>query len=186
MAIVTRTDHETPLADPQEVAAFLARHGIWYRRFPDLERVGEGASDETILAAFAPAIAELRAEGGYTTADVIDVEPETPGLASMLAKFNKEHWHDEDEVRFIVEGRGVFHIHPPEAAVFRIEVREGDMIKVPKGTLHWFDLCPENRIRAIRLFQDAGGWTPRYTGSGAEAAHEPLCFGPRYFPSPAR
>ena len=34
----------------------------------------------------------------------------------MLAKFSTEHWHDEDEVRFIVRGRGLFHIHPREGA----------------------------------------------------------------------
>jgi ARD/ARD' family len=43
---------------------------------------------------------------------VIDVTPETPNLEAMLAKFRREHWHDEDEVRFIIRGRGLFHIHP--------------------------------------------------------------------------
>ena len=42
------------------------------------------------------------------------------------------------------------------------------MIRVPRGTRHWFDLCADRRIRAIRLFQDVSGWTPHYTGSGRE------------------
>ena len=46
---------------------------------------------------------ELRRRGGYVTADVIDVSPETPILEVMLAKFNREH---EDEVRFIIHGPG--------------------------------------------------------------------------------
>ena len=50
---------------------------------------------------------------------MIDVRPETPNLDVMLAKFNREHWHDEDEVRFIIEGRGLFHIHPPGKAGLR-------------------------------------------------------------------
>ena len=83
----------------------------------------------------------------------------------MLNKFNAEHWHDEDEVRFIVEGRGLFHIHPPDGPVFAIEVEAGDLIRVPRGTHHWFDLCADRRIRAIRLFQDPSGWTPHYTGT---------------------
>jgi 1,2-dihydroxy-3-keto-5-methylthiopentene dioxygenase len=182
MAIVTRSDDGTTLDEPAAVAAFLGHHGIWYRRFTDPARLRGGATDAEILAAFAGPIAELKEEGGYTTADVIDVGPDTSGLVAMLAKFSREHWHDEDEVRFIVEGRGVFHIHPAGGAVFRIEVRAGDMIRVPRGTLHWFDLCPESRIRAIRLFQNAAGWTPRYTDSGVEAGHEPLCFGPQYLP----
>ena len=100
----------------------------------------------------------------------------------MLQKFKTEHWHDEDEVRFIIEGRGVFHIHPPNGPVFAIEVEAGDLIRVPRGTHHWFDLCQERRIRAIRLFQDPSGWTPHYTGSGVDAGFQPMCFGRSYLP----
>ena len=108
----------------------------------------------------------LRARGGYRAVDVIDVRPDTANLDAMLAKFSREHWHDEDEVRFIVEGRGLFHIHPDGGPVFALEVVAGDLIRVPQGTRHWFDLCAERRIRAIRLFQDTSGWTPHYTDSG--------------------
>jgi 1,2-dihydroxy-3-keto-5-methylthiopentene dioxygenase len=103
----------------------------------------------------------------------------------MLAKFSREHWHDEDEVRFIIEGRGLFHIHPATGPVFAIEVEAGDLIRVPRGTHHWFDLCVDRRIRAIRLFQDASGWTPRYTDSGVDKGFEPVCFGPAYVSPPS-
>src|SRR5207249_9188533 len=91
------------------------------------------------------------------------VNRDTPGLDAMLAKFNIEHTHDEDEVRYIISGRGLFHIHPPQGPVVAIEVKAGDLIRVPRGTLHWFDLCGDRRIRAIRLFQEKSGWTPHYT-----------------------
>jgi 1,2-dihydroxy-3-keto-5-methylthiopentene dioxygenase len=113
------------------------------------------------------------------------VKPDTPNLDAMLAKFSREHWHDEDEVRFIVEGRGIFHIHHAGAPVFAIEVEAGDLIRVPRGTYHWFDLCADRRIRAIRLFQDVSGWAPHYTESGVDAGFQPICFGPSYIaPSP--
>jgi 1,2-dihydroxy-3-keto-5-methylthiopentene dioxygenase len=130
--------------------------------------VAADAPPEVLLQAYSQEIDALKARGGYVTADVIDVKPETPNLDVMLNKFNAEHWHDEDEIRFIVEGRGLFHIHPPDHPVFAIEVEAGDLIRVPKGTLHWFDLCSDKRIRAIRLFQDASGWTPHYTQSGVD------------------
>ena len=85
-------------------------------------RSRQARQPRTLLAAYTPKIDELKARGGYVTADVIDVKPDTPGLDAMLAKFSTEHWHDEDEVRFIVEGRGLFHIHPPDRPVFAIEV----------------------------------------------------------------
>ena len=117
---------------------------------------------------------------------MIDVKADTPGLDAMLARFNSEHWHDEDEVRLIVEGRGLFHIHPPDGPVFAIEVEAGDLIRVPRGTHHWFDLCGDRRIRAIRLFQDPSGWTPHYTESGVDRGFQPVCFGPAYFRRAAR
>jgi 1,2-dihydroxy-3-keto-5-methylthiopentene dioxygenase len=127
-------------------------------------------------------IDDLKARGGYVTADVIDVFPDTPGLDAMLNRFNSEHWHDEDEVRFIVEGRGVFHVHPPGEPVFAVEVGPGDLIRVPRGTHHWFDLCNDRRIRAIRLFQDPAGWAPHYTHTGVDKGFQPVCFGPAYIP----
>jgi 1,2-dihydroxy-3-keto-5-methylthiopentene dioxygenase len=113
---------------------------------------------------------------------VINVKPTTPGIDAMLARFNKEHWHDEDEVRFIVHGRGLFHIHPTDGTVFSLEMTKGDMIRVPRGTHHWFDLCMDKTIRAIRLFQDPSGWAPHYTETGEDAKFQPLCFGPAYIP----
>ncbi|MFN9368263.1 MAG: 1,2-dihydroxy-3-keto-5-methylthiopentene dioxygenase [Planctomycetia bacterium] len=180
MAIVTVPDHDRRITEPSEIAAFLADHGIHYDRGPLEDRVDPGAPAEAILAAYAPEIDELKQRGGFVTADVIDVRPETPNLDVMLAKFAKEHTHTEDEVRFILQGRGVFHINPGDRPVFAIEVWAGDLISVPLGTRHWFDLCGDRRIRAIRLFQDMTGWTPHYLGDGVHGRYEPLCLGPAW------
>jgi 1,2-dihydroxy-3-keto-5-methylthiopentene dioxygenase len=98
----------------------------------------------------------------------------------MLDRFNREHTHSEDEVRFIVKGRGVFHIHAmkPRELVFSIETEAGDLINVPVGVRHWFDLCAERAIRAIRLFQDKAGWTPEYIENGVHSQYVPICFNP--------
>jgi 1,2-dihydroxy-3-keto-5-methylthiopentene dioxygenase len=182
MATVNIRDQHRVLTDSGEICGFLGRFGIWYRRFEGADSLADDAAPEEVLAAYEAPIRELMAEGAYRTADVIDIHPDTPDLQAMLDKFNVEHWHDEDEVRFIVRGRGLFHIHPEDHPVFSIEVEAGDMINVPHGTRHWFDLCRDRRIRAIRLFQDPAGWTPRYTGSGVDAGYQPLCFGPGYIP----
>jgi 1,2-dihydroxy-3-keto-5-methylthiopentene dioxygenase len=105
------------------------------------------------------------------------VSPQTPNLDAMLAKFSREHWHDEDEVRFIVQGRGIFHVNPQTSPVVGIEIESGDLSRVPRGTLHWFDLCSDRQIRCIRLFQDPNGWTPSYTESGKDKNFEPVCLG---------
>ena len=180
MAVVRIAASNQVFREAAEVSTFLAGHGIDYERWT-VDRAVEGdASAEQLLASYGPEIDTLKARGGYRTADVIDVRPETPNLDAMLAKFSREHWHDEDEVRFIVEGRGLFHIHPTTGPVFAIEVEAGDLIRVPRGTHHWFDLCADRRIRAIRLFQDTSGWTPHYTDSGIDRGFQPVCFGPSY------
>jgi len=180
MALVNIPAESVTLKDAQEVGAFLAAHGIDYECWTPEHDVAPDAPAETVLAAYGREIDALKARGGYVTADVIDVKPDTPNLDMMLAKFSREHWHDEDEVRFIIEGRGLFHVHPASGPVFSIEVVAGDLIRVPRGTHHWFDLCGDRRIRAIRLFQDTSGWTPHYTESGVDQGFDPVCFGPTY------
>lgn len=183
MAVVRIPREEKTLHDELSIRAELAPLNVEYERW-DLSRVSDDASAEEVLAAYAAEIDEMKRVGGYTTADVIDVNPATPNLETMLAKFDKEHTHSEDEVRFILAGRGIFflrqHASDGSDKVLSVEVGPGDMLRVPRGTTHWFTLCEDRRIRAIRWFQDTTGWTPHYTNSGADAAYQPLCFGPAY------
>jgi 1,2-dihydroxy-3-keto-5-methylthiopentene dioxygenase len=166
------------------VRVYLAGIDIDYMRWEPAQAVPANAPAAEVLTAYSAEIDHLKAQGRYVTVDVIDVSPTTPGLEAMLNRFNSEHWHDEDEVRFIIEGRGLFHIRPWQGPVVSITVEAGDLIRVPRGTRHWFDLCQERRIRAIRLFQDPSGWTPHYTQSGADKDYQPVCFGPSYLSEP--
>ncbi|MCI0487042.1 MAG: cupin domain-containing protein [Blastocatellia bacterium] len=184
MAIVTIPDENRTLTDAGEITEYLGGLGIDYERWEPSHEIAPNAPPEEILSAYADEIEKLKAGGGYVTADVIDVNSQTEGLEAMLAKFNREHWHDEDEVRFIIHGRGLFHIRSREGAVAAIEVEAGDLIRVPRGTWHWFNLCSDREIRAIRLFQDPAGWAPVYTESGVDGSYQPVCMGPNYFPPP--
>jgi 1,2-dihydroxy-3-keto-5-methylthiopentene dioxygenase len=163
MAVLRIPEQGRAIAGKGAVADYLGSIGIDYDVWEPSHPTSPGAPQEEILAAYSREIESLKKRGGYVTADVINVNAQTPNLDAMLAKFSREHWHDEDEVRFILQGRGLFHIRPKDAAVVAIEVEAGDLIRVPRGTWHWFDLC--------------SGWTPQYTGSGADAKFEPVCFG---------
>lgn len=177
MAVVRIPEQKQKFTTKDEITEYLAGIHIEYEVWEPSHPIGPDAAAEEILEAYSPEIDKLKRRGGYVTADVINVNPQTPGLDAMLARFNREHWHDEDEVRFIIQGHGLFHIHPKESPVVAIEVEAGDLIRIPRGTWHWFDLCSDRQIRAIRLFQDPSGWTPLYTDSGVDARFEPVCFG---------
>lgn len=182
MAVLRIPDENRSLGEHDEVRDYLAGIGIDFERWELVAGLAADASADEVLTAYSEQVEKLKRRGGYVTADVIDVTADTPGLDAMLAKFSIEHTHDEDEVRYIIAGRGLFHIHPQHGPVVAIEVEAGDLIRVPRGTQHWFDLCRDRRIRAIRLFQDKSGWTPKYTSSGVDRNYEPVCLGPRYIP----
>jgi 1,2-dihydroxy-3-keto-5-methylthiopentene dioxygenase len=185
MAILNIPDKNQILQDYNKVRDFLAGIDIVYEYWEPVADLSHDASNEEVLIAYSKLINELKRRGGYVTADVITVNKNTPGLDAMLAKFNIEHRHDEDEVRYILSGRGLFHIHSQQQRdqVVAIEVDTGDLICIPRDTLHWFDLCGDRKIRAIRLFQNVSGWTPHYTHSAIDRKYEPVCWGPRYIQS---
>jgi 1,2-dihydroxy-3-keto-5-methylthiopentene dioxygenase len=178
MAVLRFPDHNEKIDTEPEIRSALGALGIDYERW-SLDRVPADSSAETVLAAYSDEIDAMKRRGGYVTADVIDVTPGTPGLDAMLARFDKEHTHSEDEVRFILAGRGIFFLHL-NGRVVSVEVGPGDMLRVPRGTTHWFTLCDDRRIRAVRWFQQTEGWTPHYTGSGVDQGYQPICFGPAY------
>lgn len=180
MAVVLIPDENRKIEDAKAIGAFLKPFGIWHERWELEERVSPDAPAEQILDAYKPEIDRLKSAGGYITADVMQVSPATPNLDAMMEKFKSEHTHAEDEVRFILKGAGLFHIHPESGPVFAIQVEAGDLINVPKGVRHWFNLCADKTIRAIRLFQNPAGWTPVYEPSPVSGRYQPLCFGPAY------
>lgn len=168
------------IKNPEEIGEYLGKIGIQYERWNWEKLSSEDASQEEILEAYAREIGKLKEQGGYVTADVIDINKKTENLGAMLEKFNREHWHDEDEVRYTLKGHGLFHIRTEDGDILVIEVERGDLLRVPRGTKHWFNLCSDMEIRAIRLFQQKSGWTPYYTGSRADEKFQPLCFGPSF------
>jgi len=183
MAKINVPDQDREITDVEEIREFLAPFGIWYEKWDVEGRIGPEATNEEILAAYSDEIGRLKAKGGFVTADVINVTPATPGLDAMCAKFADEHTHSEDEVRFTVKGRGVFHVNPKNGPVFGVTVESGDLINVPNGTRHWFNLCSDKTIRCIRLFQDVSGWAPRYVADPVHQKYASVCWGPDYLPS---
>ena len=120
------------------------------------------AEKQQVLKAFDADIQRLYSTRGYKTADVVTLYPDTPNIDVMLAKFDKKHLHTDDEVRFVVQGRGVFTLFPEGGEPIDAELHPGDFITVPKNYRHYFTLCADKQITAIRIFTDPAGWVANY------------------------
>jgi len=150
-------------ADPAEITAELGARGIGFDRWPARQALAAGADAAAILAAYAPEIARVQARGTYPTVDAIRLTPDHPDRAALRQKFLAEHTHSEDEVRFFVEGRGLFCLHLGEE-VLQLLCEQDDWIAVPAGTRHWFDMGPEPRFCALRFFENPEGWVAQFSG----------------------
>ena len=121
-------------------------------------------------AGYQPTMDTLKDERGYIHQDQVELRPETPNLDAICAKFDDEHLHEEDEVRFVLEGEGIFDIRSRDDRWMRVKVEEGDLIVVPAKRYHRFELTETKTIRCVRLFQDQSGWVPVYRQEAAPAA----------------
>jgi len=171
----------TPIIDTRDaetIADELDRIGVRFERWPAEAALNAGAEDAEVFAAYADDIARLSALGGYRSVDVIRLTPEHPDAGALRAKILAEHRHDEDEVRFFVEGSGLFYLRDG-GKVHLALCEAGDLISVPAGVRHWFDMGPAPRFTAIRLFTSPEGWVARFTGDPIADAF------PRFEPAPA-
>lgn len=148
--------------DPARIAEALAPLGVRFEQWPSRPLPPE-ADQDAVLTAFAPEVERLKAEQGYRAVDVIRMVPDHPERAALRTKFLSEHRHSEDEVRFFVEGEGLFTLRD-DTQVHAVLCEEGDLISVPAGMRHWFDMGPAPRFTAIRLFVEPAGWVADFTG----------------------
>ncbi|MET1078114.1 MAG: acireductone dioxygenase [Pseudomonas sp.] len=147
----------------EDIASTLAEVGVRFERWQANAPIVPGASQEQVIAAYREQIERLQAERGYVTVDVVSLTADHPQKAELRAKFLDEHRHGEDEVRFFVAGRGLFTLHIEEY-VYAVLCEKNDLISVPAGTRHWFDMGERPHFVAIRLFNNPDGWVAQFTG----------------------
>jgi len=147
----------------EDISPTLAKVGVQLERWEASAPIAAGPSQEEVIAAYRPQIDKLMTERGYVTVDVISLTRDHPQKDELRAKFLDEHRHAEDEVRFFVAGRGLFTLHIDDM-VYAVLCEKNDLISVPAGTRHWFDIGEEPHFVAIRLFNNPEGWVAEFTG----------------------
>ena len=157
-------DHpDISTSDPAVIADLLGKVGVHFERWKAGAELPQNATQDQVIAAYKAEVDRLSAAAGYQSVDVIRITPDNPNKETLRTKFLDEHTHDEDEVRFFVEGSGAFYLHLDDK-VYQVVCTRDDLLSVPAGTLHWFDMGPEPFFTAIRLFITPDGWVAKFTG----------------------
>ncbi|POY71119.1 putative Acireductone dioxygenase (Ni(2+)- or Fe(2+)-requiring) [Rhodotorula taiwanensis] len=125
----------------------------------DLERLHVKAFPGIDLAK----VEEIAKERGYKNRDEINVSKAGLGdiYEEKIKGFFREHLHEDEEIRYIKDGRGYFDVRAQdEKDWIRIAVEPQDLLIVPAGIYHRFTLDEGDYVKAMRLFQDEPKWVP--------------------------
>ncbi len=148
----------------EEIVDELKKIGVLFERWNAKKPISEDSSEEEITQAYMEDIQRLMKVFGFKSYDVISMTPDHPKKDELRNKFLKEHTHSDFEVRFFVYGDGAFYLHPNDK-VYIVICEKGDLISVPAGVPHWFDMGTSPNFKCIRLFTTEEGWVANYTGS---------------------
>jgi len=159
--------------DAEAIRERLNAKGVRFDRWAADRDLGHDPDAETVIHAYQYAIDRLVAEKGYQSWDVMSMRADNPNKQALREKFLNEHTHSEDEVRFFVEGAGLFCLHLDDE-VYQILCEKNDLISVPAGVPHWFDMGSEPNFTAIRIFDNPEGWIANFTGDAIADAYPRL------------
>ena len=161
------------ITDVNSISSILAEIGVALKQWelPTdaqtqalLEKAAlDDGEKEAVLGSVDHRFDQLKEDQGYSTRDLIVLHENIPGLEDILAKFVDIHYHTDDEVRYILAGKGYFGFVDQNERQYMLEVVAGDYINVPANAEHWFEMGDSPRIKAVRYFINTEGWTPVYT-----------------------
>lgn len=113
---------------------------------------------EAILTSLDERLERLRILEPLVSRDLLNLHPEAPGTAEHLRRFSGFHTHDDDEGRYVVSGECRFGFVLPGGPQLRLTLHPGDVLRIPAGTEHWFQLTALGQLKAVRLFSHVDDW----------------------------
>lgn len=101
----------------------------------------------------------IAAERHYVNRDIVTLnDTNTPNLDTLLDKFFVEHMHEDEEIRYILDGTGYFDVRSAQDVWIRVVVQKGDLLVLPAGLYHRFTVDGRRQLQALRLFQAEPNW----------------------------
>jgi 1,2-dihydroxy-3-keto-5-methylthiopentene dioxygenase len=162
VAVYSVASPDTPnkvLTHFDDIAATLADHGVRFERWAS-SPVEKGASDAQLIAAYQAQIDAL----GYPSVSVLSVTGDHPQHTELRAQFLDERRYTEDEVRFFIAGQGLYNLRIGDY-VYAVRCEKNDLLVIPAGIAHWFDIGENPYLVTLRPFHSAKGQVPELTGN---------------------
>jgi len=152
------------VTDRRAISQTLDTIGVLFEQWEAAMPLADDSSQDEILEAYKKQVDNLKEKYNFASADVVSLHPDHPDRVAFRSKFLNEHTHSDFEVRFFVDGSGLFYLHVDDK-IYLVECTAGDLISVPAGTTHWFDMGALPSFKCIRLFTTEQGWVGHFTGS---------------------
>lgn len=146
------------------IAQQLSAIDVQFERWQTAFELAPDASQTLILSAYEESINRLMQQYGFKSVDIINLTADHPEKITLRQKFLAEHIHTDFEVRFFIDGCGLFSLHVGDK-VYAVLCEKGDLISVPAHTKHWFDMGENPNFKCIRLFTTPEGWVADFTGN---------------------
>jgi 1,2-dihydroxy-3-keto-5-methylthiopentene dioxygenase len=157
-------DSAVTYTDFNAIADQLSTLGVQFERWDASQEVPVDADQEAVLAAYDGEVKKLNEKFGFQSVDVVALTPDNPKKDEFRKMFLSEHRHADFEIRFFVDGKGLFYLHVDDK-VYLVLCEKNDLISVPANTTHWFDMGTAPSFKCIRFFTTDNGWEAEFTGS---------------------
>lgn len=127
-----REDHDSGRPVSED---YLDKIGVFYHRCPTVAEVDKIANERS-----------------YKNRDEITVSPDKMGAMyeEKVRMFFNEHLHEDEEIRYILDGEGFFDVRSLANEWVRIRLEKEDLIVLPAGIFHRFTTDSKNVSGMIR------------------------------------
>ncbi len=148
--------------DFDEIQKLMDRIGVHFGYWQSRPALEGYPSQDQILEYYQKDIERIRADHGYSAADIVRIDPKAPDAEAIRQAQVREHTHLEDEVRGVISGFGLFNIRHQDR-VFSLVCAQREIIRIPAGTAHWFECCGGSTYTALRVFNSPDAWLVDYS-----------------------
>ena len=152
------------IRENDKIAQTLNQIGVLFETWNTNVIITDSATQDEILKAYEKEVTKLKNQYHFQSSDVVSLNPNHPDRESLRQKFLPEHTHTDYEIRFFIDGTGLFYLHVKNM-VYVLFCIKGDLISVPANTPHWFDMGKKPSFKCIRMFTDTTGWVGHSTGN---------------------